>query len=57
MKQECQTYLMLIGKSKALATTFNDTEPEIKSDNSDDEEILSAFTAIVDPTEGIRISG
>ena len=57
MKQECQTYLKLIGKSKALATTLSDTEPEIKSNNSDDEEILSAFTAIVDPTEGIRISG
>ena len=57
MKQECQTHLKLIGKSKALATTLSDTEPETKSNNSDDEEILSAFTAIVDPTEGIRISG
>ena len=57
MKQECQTHLKLIGKSKALATTLSDTEPEIKSNNSDDEEILSTFTAIVDPTEGIRISG
>ena len=49
MKQECPTYLKSIGKSNAFAATLSDTE----SDNSDDEEILSAFTAKVDPIEGI----
>ena len=43
----------MIGKSKALAATLSDTEPEIESKDNDDEGILSAFTAIVDPTEGI----
>ena len=32
---------------------MSDTEPEIESDDSDDEGILSAFTAIVDPTKRI----
>ena len=50
IKQECPTYLKSIGKSKAPATTLSDTKPEIESDDSDDEGILSAFTAIVDPT-------
>ena len=52
MKQKCPTYLKSIGKSKALAATLSDTEPE---DNSDDEDdgILNAFTTSVDPTEGI----
>ena len=53
MKQECPTYLKTIGKSKALATTLSDTEPEIESDNNDDERILNAFTATVDLTEGV----
>ena len=53
MKQECPTYLKSIGKSKALAATLSDIEPEIKSDDSDDERILSAFTTTVDPTEGV----
>ena len=53
MKQECPTYLKSIGKSKALAATLSDIEPEIKSDDSDDNGILSAFTATVDPTKGI----
>ena len=52
-KQECSTYLESIGKSKALATTSSDIEPKTESDDSDDKGILSAFTAIVDPTEGI----
>ena len=52
MKQECPTYLKSIGKSKALATTLNDTKPEDNSDNKDDE-ILNTFTAIVNPTSGI----
>ena len=53
MKQECPTYLKLIGKSKALTATLSDTEPEIESDDSDDEGILSAFTVTVDLTKGI----
>ena len=52
MKQECPTYLKTIGKSKALAVTLNDIEPEDDSDNEDDE-ILNAFTATVNPIEGI----
>ena len=52
MKQECPTYLKSIGKSKALATTLSDTEPKDDSDNEDDG-ILNAFTAIVNPPEGI----
>ena len=52
MKYECPTYLKSIRKSKALATTLSDTEPEEDSDNKDDE-ILNAFTATVNPTDGI----
>ena len=52
MKQECPTYLKTIGKSKALATTLSDIEPEDESDDNDDEGILNAFTATVDPTDG-----
>ena len=52
MKHECPTYLNNIAKSKALATTLSDTEPEEDSDNEDDK-ILNAFTATVDPTDGI----
>ena len=52
MNQECPTYLKTIGKSKALAATLSDTKPEDDSDNEDDG-ILNAFTAIVNPTEGI----
>ena len=52
MKQECPTYLKTIGKSKAFVATLNDTEPEDDSNNEDDG-ILNAFTAIVNPTEGI----
>ena len=39
-------------KSKALAITLSDTEPEDDSDNEDDG-ILNAFTTTVNPTEGI----
>ena len=53
MKQECPTYLKSVGKSKALAATLSDTEPEIKSNDSDDEGILNAFTSTVDPTKGV----
>ena len=52
MKQECPTYLKTIGKSKALAATLSDTEPEDNYDNEDDG-ILNSFTTIVNPTEGI----
>ena len=52
MKHECPTYLKSIGKSKALAATLSDTEPEEDSDNKDDG-ILNAFTATVNPTDGI----
>ena len=52
MKQECPTYLKTIGKSKALATTLSDTEPEDDSDDNDNERILNVFTATVDPTDG-----
>ena len=52
MKQECPTYLKTIGKSKALTATLSDTELEDDSDNEDDG-ILNAFTATVNPTEGI----
>ena len=52
MKQKCSTYLKTIGKSKTLATTLSDTKLEDDSDNEDDG-ILNAFIAIVNPTEGI----
>ena len=52
MKQECLTYFKTIGKGKALAATLSDTEPKDDSDNKDDK-ILNAFTATVNPTEGI----
>ena len=52
MKQDCSTYLKSIGKSKALAATLSDTEPEDDSDNEDDG-ILNAFIVTVNPTEGI----
>ena len=52
MKQEWPTYLKTIRKSKALAATLSDTEPEDDSDNKDDG-ILNAFTTTVNPIEGI----
>ena len=52
MKRECPTYLMSIGKSKALTATLSDTEPEDDSDNEDDG-ILNAFTATVNPIDEI----
>ena len=52
MKHECPTYLKSIGKSNALAATLSETEPEEDSDNKDDG-ILNAFTATVNPTDGI----
>ena len=52
MKQKCPTYLKSIRKSKALAATLSNTEPEDDFDNKDDR-ILNAFTTIVNPTKGI----
>ena len=52
MKQECLTYLKTIGKSKTLAAMLSDTKPKDDSNNEDDG-ILNAFTATVNPTEGI----
>ena len=52
MKQECLIYLNTIGKIKALVATLSDIEPKDDSDN-DDEGILNAFTATINPTEGI----
>ena len=52
MKHECPTYLKRIGKSKALTATLSDTEPENDSDNEDNG-ILNAFTATINPTNGI----
>ena len=52
MKQECPTYLKSIGKSKELAATLSDIESEDDFDNEDDG-ILNAFTATVNPTNGI----
>ena len=52
MKQECPTYLKSVGKSKALATTLSNTKPEDDFDNEDDG-ILNAFIATVNPTDGI----
>ena len=46
MKQECPTYLKSIGKSKALAATLSNTEAK-------DDGILNAFTATINPTDGI----
>ena len=52
MKQEYLTYFKAIRKCEALAATLSDTEPEDDSDNEDDG-TLNAFTATVNPTEGI----
>ena len=52
MKQECPTYLKTIGKSKAFTATLSDTKSEDNSDNEDDG-ILNAFIATINPIEGI----
>ena len=55
MKQECPMYLKTIGKNKAFAATLSDTEPEDDSNDNDDEGMLNAFTATVNPIdEGFR---
>ena len=53
MKQECPTYLKTIEKSKTLVATLSDTKPKDESDDNNDKGILNAFTAIVDPIEGV----
>ena len=53
MKQECPIYLKTIEKTKALVATLSDTKPANDSDDNDDEGILNAFTATVNPTERI----
>ena len=53
MKQECPVYLKTIGKSKALVATLSDTELEDDLDDNDDEGILNALTATMNPIEGI----
>ena len=45
-------YLKTIEKRKALVATLSDTDPNDDSNNKDDR-ILNAFTATVNPTEGI----
>ena len=52
MKQEWPTYLKSIWKSKALAATLSDIEPEDDFNNEDDG-ILNAFTTTINPTEEI----
>ena len=52
MKQECPRYLKTIGKSKALVASLSNSKPEDDSNNEDDG-ILNAFTATVNPIEGI----
>ena len=51
--QDCPTYLKSIGKSKALTTTLSDTEPEVDSDESDQDGIVSAFITIAEPFEEV----
>ena len=53
MKQECPRYLKSIGKSKALAATLSDTKLEANSDESDQDGIVSAFTATVESSKEV----
>ena len=52
MKHKCPTYLKSIRKSKAIAATLSNIEPEEDSDNEDDR-ILNAFAATINPIDGI----
>ena len=52
MKQKCPTYLKTIRKSKTLAATLSDTEPDDDYDNEDDG-ILNVFTTTVNPIKEI----
>ena len=51
MKQECPTYLKSIGKSKALATTLSDIEPEVDSEDNDQEGTFMAFTSMIESSK------
>ena len=53
MKQECPTHLKSIGKNKALAATLSDSKPKVDSIESDQEGIVSAFTATIKSTEEV----
>ena len=53
MKQECPRYLKSIGKSKALAATLSDMKLEANSDESDQDGIVSAFTATIESSEEV----
>ena len=53
MKQECPRYPKSIGKSKALAATLSDTKLEANSDESDQDGIVSAFTATIESSEEV----
>ena len=53
MKQECPRYPKSIGKSKALAATLSDTKLEANSDESDQDGIVSAFTATVESSKEV----
>ena len=53
MKQEGTTYLKSIGKSKALAANLNDCELEADFVESDQEGIVSAFTATFESTKEV----
>ena len=53
MKQECPKYLKSIGKSKALAATLSDMKLEANSDESDQDGIVSAFTATIESSEEV----
>ena len=53
MKQECPRYLKSIGKSKALAATLSDTKLEANFDESDQDGIVSAFTATIESSEEV----
>ena len=53
MKQECPRYLKSIGKRKALAATLSDMKLEANSDESDQDGIVSAFTATIESSEEV----
>ena len=51
MKLECATHIKSISKSKFLAATLSDTEPEAKPKDSYQEGIVSAFTYTIDSSK------
>ena len=52
MKQECSTYLKTTRKSKGLAATLSDPEPEDDFNNENDR-ILNAFIATIILLKGL----